>query len=49
MEGYRAASALGDAELAALFPLICLRLCLSAVLAAHQRAQEPDNAYLSIS
>jgi 4-aminobutyrate aminotransferase-like enzyme/Ser/Thr protein kinase RdoA (MazF antagonist) len=49
VEGYRAASVLEDAELAALFPLISLRLCLSAVLAAHQRAQEPDNAYLSIS
>ena len=47
--GYRTAAAVEDAELAALFPLITLRLCLSAVLAAHQRAQEPDNAYLSIS
>ena len=49
LAGYRTAYALEDAELAALFPLITLRLCLSAVLAAHQRAQEPDNAYLSIS
>ena len=47
--GYRTAYTLKDDELAVLFPLITLRLCLSAVLAAHQRAQEPDNAYLSIS
>jgi 4-aminobutyrate aminotransferase-like enzyme/Ser/Thr protein kinase RdoA (MazF antagonist) len=49
VEGYADARVLEDAELAALFPMICLRLCLSAVLAAHQRAQEPENAYLSIS
>ena len=49
VEGYAEVTALEDAELAALFPMICLRLCLSAVLAAHQRAQEPENEYLSIS
>jgi 4-aminobutyrate aminotransferase-like enzyme/Ser/Thr protein kinase RdoA (MazF antagonist) len=49
VRGYAAAYPLQDDELAALFPLICLRLCLSAVLAAHQRAQAPANAYLSIS
>jgi 4-aminobutyrate aminotransferase-like enzyme len=49
VQGYHAQFALQESELAALFPLISLRLCLSAVLAAHQRAQEPANAYLSIS
>jgi 4-aminobutyrate aminotransferase-like enzyme/Ser/Thr protein kinase RdoA (MazF antagonist)/murein DD-endopeptidase MepM/ murein hydrolase activator NlpD len=49
VEGYAEAHVPEDAELAALFPMICLRLCLSAVLAAHQRAQEPENEYLSIS
>ncbi len=49
VEGYAEVEVLADAELAALFPMICLRLCLSAVLAAHQRAQEPENEYLSIT
>lgn len=49
VEGYAVARALEDAELAVLFPMICLRLCLSGVLAAHQRAQEPENEYLSVS
>ena len=49
VEGYAGAHRLSDTEMAVLFPMICLRLCLSAVLAAHQRAQEPANEYLSIS
>ena len=36
-------------ELAVLYSLVCLRLCTSAVLSAHQRAQDPGNAYLSVS
>jgi len=47
--GYHAVYPLTETELAALFPLICMRLCMSVCLAAHQRAQEPDNHYLSIS
>jgi 4-aminobutyrate aminotransferase-like enzyme/Ser/Thr protein kinase RdoA (MazF antagonist) len=49
VRGYHAEFPVQESELVALFPLICLRLCLSAVLSAHQRAQEPGNAYLSIS
>ena len=47
--GYHAVYPLTTAELAVLFPLICMRLCMSVCLAAHQQAQEPDNYYLSIS
>ena len=49
VRGYHAEHALTDAEVAALFPLICLRLCTSVVLGSHQRAQQPGNDYLSIS
>src|SRR5262249_5015171 len=38
-----------EQELAALFGLICLRLCLSACMAAHQQEQRPDDEYLAIS
>ncbi len=47
--GYHAAHALFEEELAALFPLACMRLCMSVCHAAHQQAQSPDNEYLSIS
>jgi 4-aminobutyrate aminotransferase-like enzyme/Ser/Thr protein kinase RdoA (MazF antagonist) len=49
VRGFHAKHALTDDELAALFPLIWLRLCTSAVLSAHQRALQPGNAYLSVS
>lgn len=49
VRGYHAVFPLTDTEIAALFGLIVLRLCTSAVLAAHQRAQNPDNAYLDVS
>ncbi len=47
--GYHAVYPLHEAEVAAIVPLIGLRLCTSAVLSAHQRAQEPGNDYLSVS
>jgi 4-aminobutyrate aminotransferase-like enzyme/Ser/Thr protein kinase RdoA (MazF antagonist) len=47
--GHHRRHVLTEPEVTALFPLICLRLCTSAVLSAHQRAQEPGNAYLSVS
>lgn len=40
---------LEEAELAVLFPLITMRLCMSVTLAAHQRQLAPDNAYLGVS
>lgn len=47
--GYHAVYPLEEREIAALFGLVCMRLCASACLAAHQQAKRPDNAYLSIS
>ncbi len=48
-KGYHAARPLNQTELAVLYPLARLRLCMSVALAAHQVAQNPGNVYLSIS
>ena len=45
--GYHATLPLEDSEINALFGFICMRLCLSVSVCAHQRELEPDNAYLS--
>jgi len=47
--GYHEAFALTEPELEALFPLICIRLCISVANSAYQRVVEPDNEYLTIS
>jgi 4-aminobutyrate aminotransferase-like enzyme/Ser/Thr protein kinase RdoA (MazF antagonist) len=47
--GYHGAFPLTEPEIAVLFHLICLRLCVSACMAAHNRAQRPDDPYLGIS
>ncbi len=47
--GYHSILALTEPELEALYPLICLRLCMSVAMSAAQRAWEPGNEYLSIS
>ena len=47
--GYHAAHPLSALELALLFPLICTRLAVSVINAAHQRTIFPDNQYLLIS
>jgi Ser/Thr protein kinase RdoA (MazF antagonist) len=47
--GYQSAYELHDEELAALFPLAALRLCMSACIAAWQQQQRPDDEYLAIS
>ncbi len=49
VRGFHAVHPLTDRELAVLYSLVCLRLCTSAVLSAHQRAQDPGNSYLSVS
>lgn len=49
VEGYHAANPLEEAEIAVIFDLVCMRLCMSVCHAAHQRRHEPDNEYLSIS
>jgi len=47
--GYHSVYPLLEAELALLYPLICMRLCLSVCISAHQQALQPENRYLSIS
>ena len=49
VRGYHAAYPLTGDELAVLFDLVQLRLCVSATLAAHQQQQRPGDEYLSIS
>ncbi len=49
VSGFHAVYPLLEEEIAAVFPLTGMRLCLSATMAAWQRAREPDNEYLSIS
>jgi 4-aminobutyrate aminotransferase-like enzyme/Ser/Thr protein kinase RdoA (MazF antagonist) len=49
VKGYHAEYALTDDELAALFSLARLRLCMSVCIGAHQRRQRPDDHYLAIS
>jgi len=47
--GYHEAFPLTEAELAVLYPLMCIRLCISVVNSAYQRKLEPHNDYLTIS
>lgn len=47
--GYHSQNPLTEVELAALFGLVRLRLCVSVCLAAHQQQQRHDDEYLSIS
>ena len=49
VEGYTSEFALTQNELAALWPLVLMRLCMSVCLAAYQQQQRPDNEYLRIS
>ena len=47
--GYHAELPLTEDEISALWGLMCMRLCVSACMAAKQRAERPDDAYLGIS
>jgi Ser/Thr protein kinase RdoA (MazF antagonist) len=47
--GYQECMPIEEAELAVLFPMICMRLAVSACMAAHQMRLRPDDPYLSIS
>ncbi len=47
--GYHEQWPLTEAELSVVFPLVCLRLCMSVCISAKQKAEEPENAYLSVS
>ena len=49
VKGYCKEYPLREGEIAALFGLICLRLCMSVSLAAYQQRQRPEDAYLTIS
>lgn len=49
VRGYQAQHPLLPAERAAVFPLACLRLCMSACTAAWQQAERSDDEYLAVS
>ena len=49
VEGYHQKYPLTEPELAVLFDLICMRLCMSVCHSANQSRHEPDNEYLRIS
>ncbi len=47
--GYNHNFRLTESELEILFPLICMRLCMTVTNAAYQRGVEPGNEYLLVS
>ncbi len=49
VRGYHSAFPLTENEIAALFGLVALRLCMSVCIAAEQQRSRPGNAYLGIS
>jgi 4-aminobutyrate aminotransferase-like enzyme/Ser/Thr protein kinase RdoA (MazF antagonist) len=49
VSGYNSIYPLTDNELEVLFPLACLRACLSVCVSAYRRVSNPDNEYLTIS
>ncbi len=49
VRGYHAQNPFAENEIAALYGLICARLCVSVVNSAIQKQREPDNTYLAIS
>ena len=49
VKGYYQENPLNENELKVLFPLICMRLCLSVCVCAHQKSLDPKNNYLTIS
>ncbi len=49
VRSYHAVSPLSESEVAALYGLVCLRLCMSVALAAEQSRANPDNEYLLVS
>jgi 4-aminobutyrate aminotransferase-like enzyme/Ser/Thr protein kinase RdoA (MazF antagonist) len=49
VKGYHAACQITEDELAVLFALVTMRLCMSACIAADQQSRRPDNEYLGIS
>ena len=47
--GYHQVNPLTPVEISLLYDFICLRLCMSVSICAHQQQLEPDNEYLRIS
>lgn len=47
--GYHSAFPLTEAELTLLYPLICMRLCVSVVNSAQRKLEAPDDPYLTVS
>ena len=47
--GFHGVSPLTEPEISALWSLMCMRLCVSACMAAKQQAARPDDSYLGIS
>jgi len=48
LRGYHQTLPLTTTEISLVFDLICMRLCMSVCICAHQRRLEPDNAYLGV-
>jgi Ser/Thr protein kinase RdoA (MazF antagonist)/murein DD-endopeptidase MepM/ murein hydrolase activator NlpD len=49
IKGYHAAFPITEDELAALFGLVTMRLCMSVCIGADQQSRQPENEYLGIS
>lgn len=49
VRGYHKVFPLNETEIALLYYFVCMRLCLSVAISAHQKKMEPDNEYLKIS
>ena len=48
LRGYHQTLPLTSTEISLVFELMCMRLCMSVCIGAHQRRLEPDNEYLGI-
>jgi len=49
VRGYHSERPLSEEEIAVLFPLICMRLCVSVVMSAIAKVEEPENRHRQIS
>ena len=49
IKGFNQQYPLTETEISVLFELICMRLCMSVCICAHQQSEQPDNHYLRIS
>ena len=48
LRGYHQTLPLTTTEISLMFDLMCMRLCMSVCICAHQRRLEPDNEYLGV-